>query len=68
MTVPGTGNGPVNPGPSGSCVTNGSVTGMGRFTASAITDSGTYTGYRRVTGQVARVRDVLVGKKGRSRS
>ena len=65
MTVQGTGNGPVKPGPSGNGVTNGGVAGTGRFTATgAITDSGTYTAYRRVRGQVARVRDVLVGKKG----
>lgn len=65
LTVKGTGNGPVNPGPDGDGVTNGGVAGTGHFTATgAITDSGTYTGYRRVSGQVATVRDVLVGNKG----
>jgi len=65
MTVQGIGDGPVNPGPSGNGVTDGGVAGTGRFTATgAITDSGTYTAYRRVRGQVATVRDVLVGKRG----
>lgn len=65
LTIKGTGNGPVNPGPSGHGVTNGSVAGTGRFTATgAITDSGTYIGSRRVTGQIATVRDVLTGKNG----
>jgi hypothetical protein len=65
LTVRGTGNGPVNPGPSGNGVINGGVAGTGHFTATgAITDSGTYIGYRRVRGQIATVRDVLVGKRG----
>jgi hypothetical protein len=65
MTLKGTGNGPVNPGPSGTGVTNGGVAGTGHFTITgAINDKGTYTGYRSVQGQIAKVRDVLVGKKG----
>lgn len=65
ITVTGTGNGPVNPGPSGNGVTNGGVAGTGRFTVTgAIEDHGTYTGYRRVGGRIAKVRDVLVGRKG----
>jgi hypothetical protein len=65
MTIQGIGYGRVNAGPSGAGVTNGGVAGTGRFTATgAIADSGTYIAYRRVRGKVARVRDVLVGKKG----
>lgn len=65
MTVEGTGNGPVNPGPSGTGVTNGGVASTGHFTVTgAINDKGTYTGYRSVGGQIAKVRDVLIGKKG----
>ena len=59
MTVNGTGNGPVND------VTNGGVAGTGHFTLTgAINDRGTYIGYRSVRGQVAKVRTVLIGKKG----
>jgi hypothetical protein len=65
ITVEGTGEGPVNPGADGYGVTDGGVAGTGRFVATgAITDSGTYTGYRSVSGQTATVRDVLVGRKG----
>ena len=65
VTFEGTGNGPVNPGPTGMGVTNGGVAGTGHFTATgAINDKGTYTGYRSVRGQIAKVRNVMVGKKG----
>ena len=65
ITVTGTGNGPVNPGPSGNGVTNGGVAGAGRFTVTgAIDDHGTYTAYRKVSGRIAKVRDVLVGRSG----
>jgi hypothetical protein len=65
LTVKGTGDGPVNPGPTGTGVTNGGVAGIGHFTATgAITDNGTYIDYRSVRGQIARVRNVLVGEKG----
>ena len=41
MTLTGTGNGPVNPGPNGMGVTDGSVSGTGHFTATgAIDDDG----------------------------
>ncbi len=46
-------------------VTNGSVAGTGRFTASgAITDRGTVTTYRTVKGALITIRFVSVGKKG----
>jgi hypothetical protein len=62
--VTGAGNDPVNPGPSGIGVTNGGLAGTGHFTViGAIDDHGTYTGYRRVRGRIAKVRDVLVGRK-----
>jgi len=65
VTLEGTGNGPVNPGPNGTGVTNGGVAGTGHFTLTgAINDKGTYIGYRSVRGQIAKVRDVLTGKKG----
>ncbi|TML89122.1 MAG: hypothetical protein E6G08_06175 [Actinobacteria bacterium] len=65
VTLKGTGNGPVNPGPSGTGVTNGGVAGTGHFTlAGAFNDKGTYIGYRSVRSQIAKVRDVLTGKKG----
>jgi hypothetical protein len=65
VTLEGTGNGPVNPGPSGTGVTNGGVAGTGHFTLTgAINDKGTYIGYRSVRGQIAKLRDVLTGKKG----
>ena len=65
VTLKGTGNGPVNPGPNGFGVTNGGVAGTGHFTATgAIDDQGTYTSYRSVRGQIAKVRTVFVGKKG----
>lgn len=61
----GTGNGPVNPGPNGNGVTDGGVAGTGRFTITgAIDDHGTYVGYRKVTDQIARVKTVLVGRRG----
>jgi hypothetical protein len=59
MTVNGTGDGPVND------VTNGGVAGTGHFSVTgAINDRGTYIGYRSVRGHVAKVRNVLIGKKG----
>jgi hypothetical protein len=65
VTLEGTGNGPVNPGPNGMGVTNGGVAGTGHFTATgAINDKGTYTGYRSVKGQIAKVRNVMLGEKG----
>jgi len=65
VTLAGTGNGPVNPGPYGMGVTNGGVAGTGHFTATgAINDRGTYIGYRSVKGQIATVRNVDVGTKG----
>ena len=67
VTFEGTGNGPVNPGPTGMGVTNGGVSGTGHFTATgAINDKGTYTDYRSVRGQgqIAKIRSVMVGKKG----
>jgi hypothetical protein len=65
VTLEGTGNGPVNPGPYGTGVTNGGVAGTGHFTLKgAINDKGTYIGYRSVRAQIAKVRDVLTSKKG----
>jgi hypothetical protein len=65
VTLEGTGNGPVNPGPYGTGVTNGGVAGTGRFTLTgAINDKGTYISYRSVRGRIAKVRDVLTTKKG----
>jgi len=65
VTLEGTGNGPVNPGPDGTGVTNGSVASTGHFTLTgAINDKGTYIGYRSVRGHTAKVRDVLASKKG----
>jgi hypothetical protein len=64
VTFEGTGNGPVDPGPTG-MGPNGGDAGIGHFTATgAINDKGTYTGYRSVRGQIAKVRNVMVGKKG----
>ena len=46
-------------------VTNGGVAGSGHCTLTgAISDKGAVTDYRRVTGNTARIRRVLVGKKG----
>jgi hypothetical protein len=65
VTLAGTGNGGVNPGPSGMGVTDGSVAGTGHFTVTgAINDKGTYTHYRSVNGQIAKIRTVNVGTKG----
>jgi hypothetical protein len=65
VTLAGTGNGPVNPGPNGMGVTNGGVAGTGHFTATgAINDRGTYTDYRSLKGQIATIRTVDVGTKG----
>ena len=65
VTLTGTGDGPVNPGPTGTGVANGGVSGTGRFTATGgIHDSGTYTHFRRVRGHTARIRCVNVGKHG----
>ena len=59
VTLAGTGNGAVNP------VSDGGVAGTGHFTATgAINDKGTYTHYRSVKGQIAKVRGVNVGTKG----
>ena len=59
MTMTGTGDGPVND------VTNGGVASTGHFTLTgAISDNGTYIDYRSVRGQVAKVRKILIGKKG----
>jgi len=65
ITVAGTGDGPVNPGPTGMGVTDGSVAGTGHFTITgAIHDKGAFTGYRSVRGQIAKIRGVYVGTKG----
>ena len=65
VTLRGTGDGPVNPGPIGMGVTDGSVAGTGHVTfTGAINDKATFTGYRSVKGQIAKVRMVAVGKKG----
>lgn len=65
VTLEGTGNGPVDPGPTGTGSTDGSLSGTGHFTATgAIDDNGTYSQYRSVTGQIAKIRTVIVGKKG----
>ena len=59
VTLTGTGDGPANP------VVDGSVAGTGHFTATGgINDKGTYTHYRRVKGEIAKIRGVNVGKKG----
>ena len=65
VTLAGTGDGPVNPGPTGMGVTDGSVAGTGHFTITgAIDDKGTFIGYRSVSGQIAKVRGVYAGKNG----
>jgi sugar lactone lactonase YvrE len=65
LTLKGTGNGPVNPGPYGFGVVDGGVSGTGHFTVTgSIEDTGTYTAYRSVNGSIANVRHVLVGTKG----
>ena len=65
VTLTGTGNGPVNPGPNGMGVTDGSVSGTGHFTVTgAIDDTGTYVHYRSVKDQIATVRTVNAGTKG----
>lgn len=65
VTLEGTGNGPINLGSRGSGVTNGGVASTGHFIATgAIEDRGTYTDYRSVRDQIAKVRKVLVGRKG----
>jgi len=59
VTLSGTGNGGVNP------VTDGGVASTGHFTATgAINDRGTYTHYRSVKGQIAKITNVAVGTKG----
>ena len=51
VTLRGTGDGPVNPG------VDGSVAGTGHFTfTGGINDKATFTGYRSVKGQIAKVR------------
>jgi hypothetical protein len=65
VTLTGTGDGPVNPGPYGMGVMDGGVSGTGHFTATgAINDTGTYIHYRSVKDQTAKVRCVNVGTKG----
>jgi hypothetical protein len=65
VTLTGTGNGPVNPGPNGMGVTDGGISGTGHFTVTgAIDDTGTYTHYRSVKGEIATIRTVNVGRKG----
>jgi hypothetical protein len=65
VTLKGTGDGPVDPGPIGMGVTDGSVSGTGHVTfTGAIDDTATFTGYRSVKGQIAKVRMITVGKKG----
>jgi hypothetical protein len=65
ITLAGTGAGPVNPGPTGMGVTDGSVAGTGRFTVTgAIDDEGTFIGYRSVKGEIAKIRGVYAGKNG----
>ena len=65
LTLTGTGNGPVNPGPTGMGVTDGGVSGTGHFTATgAVDDTGTYVHYRSVKDQTATVRTVNTGRKG----
>ena len=65
LTLAGTGNGGVYPGPNGTGVTDGGVASTGHFTATgAINDKGTYTEYRSVKGQIAKVTSVTVGTKG----
>jgi hypothetical protein len=65
VTLAGTGDGPVNPGPTGMGVTDGSVAGTGHFTVrGAINDKGTFIGYRSVIGQIAKIRGVYAGRKG----
>ena len=59
VTLTGTGNGPVKE------AENGGVAGTGHFTATgAIKDKGTYIGYRTVKGDIATIRDIMVGHKG----
>ena len=65
LTLAGTGNGPVYPGPSGTGVADGGVASIGHFTATGgIDDAGRYTQYRSVRNAIARVRTVAVGKHG----
>jgi hypothetical protein len=65
LRVEGTGNGPIDLGPSGSGVTDGGVASTGHFTmAGDIRDKGTYTDRRSVTGLTATIRRVLAGSKG----
>ena len=65
LTLAGTGNGPLSPGPSGTGVADGGVASIGHFTATGgIDDTGRYTQYRSVRNAIARVRTVAVGKHG----
>jgi len=65
LRVEGTGNGPIDLGPSGSGVTDGGVASTGHFTmAGDIGDKGTYIDRRSVTGLTATIRRVLAGAKG----
>ena len=65
LTVEGIGDGPVAPGPNKSGVTDGGVAGTGRFSfGGVLNEAGRYTDYRTVTGQIARVRKVLVTNEG----
>ena len=65
LTVKGTGDGPVAPGPNKSGVTDGGVAGTGHFSFSGVlNDAGRYTDYRTVTGHIATVRKILVTTEG----
>lgn len=65
LTLEGTGNGPINPRPGGTGVTNGGVASTGHFTVTgAVRDEGTYIDHRTVKGLIATVRKDLVGTKG----
>jgi hypothetical protein len=65
VTLKGIANGPVPPGPNGAGPTDGRISGIGHFTISgAIDDKGTYSQARSVTGEIAKIRTVIVGKKG----
>ena len=62
VALTGTGDGPANP------VVDGSVAGAVIYGSGGINDKGTYAHYRRVKGDIARIRSVNVGKKARSSS
>jgi hypothetical protein len=65
VTLVGTGNGPLYPGPTGNGVADGGIASIGHFTAAGgVNDSGSYTEYRSLRDGIARVRAVVVGKNG----